>query len=281
MRRLYHLLERKEKTDFPSKKSDLTDAKLKAKYEKEPLNKRRHLSTGAQMFFKSFGDENAYWQTQMMKDSTAYQEERSKNKMSSKEKNKWIDDALKKLKKASTEMMRGITHKLKKEGTLANLWLYTQYFVARFYSEITLRNELATVQLESVKKNNYLKKTKGSKYTLIMRDFKASDRIGERKIELSAALSKVVTKYLKYRKKLNLKHNNLLSNSQGRPLTKSGLGKALRAITKDRLNKEVGTRMLRVFNATSHRKLLEAADKLSNEMLHSTKQTRDYVRKKE
>ena len=252
---------------------------MKNKYEKLPLGKRRHLSLAAHMYSKAFKDENEYWKNRMYKDSDSYSEERKKNKKSQKEEDNWVDDALKKLKRISTEYKRTINYKLKQEANVNNLWLYTQYIILRFYSEIQLRNELGNVSLKDTGKNNFLKKIKGSKYNLIMRDFKASNKIGDRIIEISKALSNVLKAYISYRGKVDLKHNFLLSNSKGDKLSKSALGKARRKITLDKLTKKIGVRMLRIFNASENAKILKKADSISNNMLHSLKQSREYIRK--
>ena len=149
----------------------------------------------------------------------------------------------------------------------------------RFYSEIQLRNDLATIELKSKDKNNYIQKQKGSVYKLVMRTFKASEKIGEREIELSKPLSKVTRDYLKYRNRVDVDHDHLLSNSGGGVLSKPALGKVLRKLSKEFLGKAVGVRMLRIFNATDNAAILRKADEVSNNMLHSAKQSKEYVRK--
>ena len=231
------------------------------------------------MFAKAFGEVNEYWKSRMFKDSEDYSEERKKNKKSEKETKNWVDDALKKLKTVSTEYKRTINYKLRHKPSIANLWLYSQYLILRFYSEIQLRNDLGTVSLKDTGSNNYLKRVKGSKFDLIMRDFKASKKIGDRVIHIRRALSNVLQLYIKYRAKVDLKHDHLLSNSKGVKLSKSALGKVLRKITKDKLSKNIGVRMLRIFNASENAKLLEKAEEVSHNMLHSAKQSREYIRK--
>ena len=71
----------------------------------------------------------------------------------------------------------------------------------------------------------------------------------------------------------------MLSNSKGQKLSKSALGKALRKITLDKLSKNIGVRMLRIFNASENAKLLQKAEEISHNMLHSAKQSREYIRK--
>jgi len=190
----------------------------------------------------------------MYKDSSDYAEQRKKNKKTPTEEHKWLDGALAKLKKAATELKRQISNKLKKTPSVATLWLYTQYLIMRFYSEIQLRNDLGNVSLADKENQNYLKKIKGGRYNLIMRDFKASRKVG-------------------------VEHNWLLSNSKGQKLSKPALGKSLRKLTGDRLDKSIGTRMLRIFNASDHRKIIEQAAEISNNMLHSQKTSKGYVRK--
>ena len=263
---------------IPDSTSWLKSKDLKEKYQKIALGKRRHLSLAGHMFAKAFGEVDEYWKTRMFKDSEDYSEERKKNKKSTKETKNWITDALKKLKKVATEYKRTINYKLKQTPSIANLWLYTQYIILRFYSEIQLRNDLGNVSLKDTGKNNYLKRVKGSKYDLIMREFKASKKIGDRIIHVSKALSNVLYTYINYRNRVALKHTYMLSNSKGQKLSKSALGKALRKITLDKLSKNIGVRMLRIFNASENAKLLQKAEEISHNMLHSAKQSREYIR---
>ena len=277
-RRLFRLTD--PKSDLPENTAWLKTEKLKKAYEKVPLAKRRHLSVAAHQFFKAHGKVDSYWQGRMFTDSDAYSRERSKNKKSATEQKNWVDNALGKLKKISTEFKRSINHKLRKEPSVKHLWLYTQYLILRFYSEHQLRNDLATVKLKSSSKSdNILKRVKGSRYDLHMNSFKASDKIGSRVIHISRALSNVLYQYIQYRNRVAVKHDNLLSNIDGKVLSKMGLGRILRKMTADKLGKTIGTRMLRIFNATRHAKLLEKAAQVSHGMLHSAKQTKEYVRK--
>ena len=63
-------------------------------------------------------------------------------------------------------------------------------------------------------------------------------------------------------------------------MTRKAFSQALIKLTDDLLGKRIGSRLLRVIFATKNKALLAKADKVSNNMLHSTKQTREYVRKK-
>ncbi len=277
-KRLYRLLE--EAKEFPKNSEWLKKKDLRAKYEKVPLNKRRHLSLAAHVWLKAFKTKNdGYWSERMYKDSNDYAKSRKENKKSQRESDKWIPDALSKLKKLATEFKRTINSELKKEPTVKRLWLYTQYIILRFYSEVQLRNDLGNISLNDDKKSNLLKKKKGGKFTIVMRDYKVSKQLGTIEINLSVALSRVLSVYLKYRSKLELPHEWLLSNSKGKKLSKSGLGKVLRKLTSNKLGKSIGSRMLRVFNATNNAEIIKKAKEIANNMLHSQKQSQDYVRK--
>ena len=274
--RLYRL---SNEGDLPTTTSWLNNKTLKAKYEKVDLGKRRHMSLAAHMFAKTMGDKSEYWEKRMFKDSSDYAEQRAKNKKTPKEEKKWVDDALQKLRKAATEYKRHIANKLKQTPSIANLWLYSQYLLMKFYSEIQLRNDLGNVSLKDAKGTNYLKKIKGGKYDLIMRDFKASNKIGEKVIHVSAALSRAIRTYINYRNKVELDHDWLLSNSKGKQLSKSAMGKALRKLTSEKMEKKIGTRMLRIFNASANAAVITKAEEVANNMLHSAKQSKSYVRK--
>ena len=279
LKRLYNVIERSDQ-DLPSTVTWLKKEKLKKKYETLKVNIRRHLSSAAHIYLKAVDKEDNYWRRKMFSDQDSYRDERKKNKKTDKETILWIDNGLKKLKQASAEFKRRISKKLKgDEVSESTLWLYTQYVIMRFYSEIQLRNDLATIELKSKDKNNYIQKQKGSLYKIIMRTFKASEKIGERVIQLSKPLSRVINEYVKYRKRVDVNHDHLLSNSGGSILSKPALGKVLRKLTKDFLGKAVGVRMLRIFNATNNAAVLRKADEVSNNLLHTSKQTREYVRK--
>lgn len=190
----------------------LNNKKLKGKYEKIPVNRRRHLSAAAHIYLKAHDKMEDYWRKRMFSDQDEYREHRKKNKKSNKEVELWVDNGLKKLKTASSEFKRRINGKLKKEANLTNLWLYVQFLILRFYSQVQLRNDLATVRIKG-SKGNFLKKVKGSTFELVMNDFKASDKIGQRVIKLPKALSKVIKDFVKYRGDL-VDHDFLLSNSK-------------------------------------------------------------------
>ena len=62
-------------------------------------------------------------------------------------------------------------------------------------------------------------------------------------------------------------------------MTKSAFSQGLLGLTKKLMGKKVGTRMIRVLFATMNRKEIEAAQSVSNKLLHSAEQTQQYIRK--
>ena len=111
-----------------------------------------------------------------------------------------------------------------------------------------------------------------------MTKFKNSDKIGTRTIKLSRASSMAMKKFLRYRDGL-VEHDFLFSLKSGKAMTRKAFSQALIKLTSELLGKRIGTRLIRVMFASMNSSLLNAADKVSNNLLHSAKQTRSYVRK--
>ena len=215
----------------------------------------------------------------MFKDTEEYQKQRAKNEKSPTEKENWTGFAS--LKKASTEYKRSIGAIFKnKTHTTRDLFLYTKFIIIRFYSSIAFRNDLATIQLSSSKTNNVLQPKKGGLYQIIMRKFKASERIGDITVEVDRNLSKVLKAYIKYRNNVDaVDHDYLLSNSKGQPLSKRMVGNILRELTKRFLGKKFATRQIRIMKATQDSPIVASALKVSSQQLHGIKQHQEYNRK--
>lgn len=277
LKRLYKLVSTK---DIPMNGIWLGKEDVQKKYEKLPLSKRRSLSASALIASKAFKNQNAidYWLKAVTKDSSAYDSQRSKNLSTDKESELWT--GMNALKKASTEYKRIIAHIFRTPTyTTRDLFLYTKYLILRFYSSYAFRNDLATIQIEGNDQDNTLVKGKGI-FTVRMRKFKASNKIGDLDIPLDKNLSGVVKKYLAYRDKVEaVDHKFLLSNSKGKPLSKRMVGNILRELTQKLLGKKFATRQIRVMQATEDRKVVDLAQQLANKQLHSIKQHKQYSRK--
>ena len=220
-----------------------------------------------------------YWNDQMMKDGMEYQIQRAKNEKTPGEKEKWTGFAS--LKKASTEYKRSIGAIFKnKTHTTRDLFLYTKFVIIRFYSSIAFRNDLATLELKDTKTNNVLRSKKGGFYEIVMRKFKASERIGDITVEVDKNLSKVLRAYIKYRSHVEaVTHDYLLSNSKGAPLSKRMVGNILRELTLRFLGKKFATRQIRIMKATQDSPIVASALKVSSQQLHGLKQHQEYNRK--
>ena len=134
-----------------------------------------------------------------------------------------------------------------------------------------------TLKVKGQKGNHIVLPRKG-RAKFVFNEFKNSDKLGSRTLDLSRASTMALRKFLKYREGL-VKHDYLLSTRRGERLSKSAMGKALHVVTKEILGKAVGARLFRVIHATENRDIIEKAAELSKKMLHSEKRTSDYVRK--
>ena len=180
------------------------------------------------------------------------------------------------MKKMSTEYKREIRRILQGPPTIPGLYAYSQALILRWYAEIAWRNDLVTVVVKG--DGNLLSKKKGI-YSVKMKEFKSSNKIGEIEVTLSKALSRVVNKYMKYREKVNLDHDYLIVNKAGNKLSKAGLVKILNRLTKKFTGKAFGTRMIRIMASTHQKDALDKAKILASQMLHSLDTSQTYVRK--
>ena len=282
LRRLYKMYSgKKVKTlkDVPETPKWLMSAKLEEAYNKFPFNIRRHLSSSAFIGTKAYGlKPSNKWNKLMLRDAKQYEDNRSKNKKSEYEEKNIPKNGMKDLTKAIKLYKSQIRRTLEGKPTLAGLYKYQLFLALKFMtSDTPLRNDLPTLNVEA-EKDNYLKKKKNT-YTIVMTNFKNSSRIGPREIKLSRANSMEMKRFLKYRSEL-VDHDFLFSLKNGKPMSKKAFSQSLIKLTTDLLGRRIGSRLLRIIFATKNEELLSKADKVSNQMLHTTKQTREYVRKK-
>jgi hypothetical protein len=136
------------------------------------------------------------------------------------------------------------------------------------------------VKIEGDSKDNLLIKKKGGTYKVALRKHKTSRKVGTIEVDLDKNVSKVLSRYIKYRNKVpQVTHKYLLSNSKGEPLSQRMLGNILREITSRFLGKKFATRQLRIMQATADSKLIESAKEAAKKQLHSLKQHDEYARK--
>jgi hypothetical protein len=265
-------------SDIPATSTWLMSAKMGKAYKEFPFNIRRHLSSSAFIGTRMYGIKaDNVWNKRMLQDAKEYEENRSKNKKSAYEEKNLT--GMKELSKALKLYKSQIRRTLDATPTLKGLYKYQLFLALKFMtSDLPIRNGLPTLNVES-EKGNYLKKKKNS-FTIVMTEFKNSDRIGPREIKLSRANSMEMKRFLRYRADAGVDHDFLFSLKNGKAMTRKAFSQSLIKLTDDLLGKRIGSRLLRVIFATKNEALLAKADKVSNNMLHSTKQTREYVRKK-
>ena len=145
-------------------------------------------------------------------------------------------------------------------------------------SEIPFRNTYADIHITGTKANHLVRPKKGN-YKFIMTDYKNSDKLGPREVKISRAGTMALKKFLAYRDKVGLKHSKLFSTKTGAPMSKATYGKGLQATTSKILGKAIGSRIIRILHATDKKEIIEEAAELTNKLLHTSAQTKQYVRK--
>ena len=154
------------------------------------------------------------------------------------------------------------------------------YIVLRLFSKIPFRNTFADMHV-SKSDGNYIEVPKRGPIVFHMREYKNSKQLGERKIKLDRGNTTQLKKFLIYREQLGLKHDYLLSTRTGAKMSRATLGKALHKKTKSLTGKAIGSRMIRILAASTpeNQQAIEKAADLSNKMLHTMQQTKQYIRK--
>ena len=279
IKRLYRLIKPDAK-NVPTSKSWLNSEELWKKYKAKPVNIRRHLSTAGVKASQALKmkPENK-WFAAMIKDQNLYQTERNKNEPSDKEKELIPKSGLKAIKKSAVELKKRIKFVLQAEPSKSGLYKYQWFIALKLYSEIPFRNTFADINITGTKSNHLVRPKKG-KYKFVMTDFKNSDRLGPREIPISRAGTMALKKYLAYRDKVGIKHNKLFSTKNGEPMNKATFGKGLQSTTTKILGKPIGSRIIRILHASDKADVIREAAELTNKLLHTSKQTAQYVRKK-
>ena len=263
--------------DIPSTGSWLNNKELMKKYEALPLSKRRHLSLAGVKAQQAYGGKDDKWSVKMFRDQSEYTAKRNKNERSESETKAWPKHGFGAIKRAAREQRKRITHMLKKEPALKNMYPYQIYVLFKLYSEIPFRNTFADLSLKD-KTKNYVEVPKKGSIKFQMKHYKNAKQLGETEITLSRGATTALRKFLKFREGL-VDHDWLFSGKSGKKLSRPALGKLLHRATGALLGKKFGSRLIRVLAATESRKDIEKVAELSKKMLHTTDQTRQYTRK--
>ena len=276
IKRLYKLI---SEDSVPLTGSWLKKTKLFEEYKKLPLKTRRHLSTSAVKACRMYKISADKWSVNMYKDANLYERNRSKNKKSATETEKWPKKGFKSVKKAATEMMKRVRFLLQKEPNMSTLYKYQMALVLRLFTELPVRNTFATLRL-SKGNHNHIDIPKKGVAQFVFNEHKASKKIGPKTLSLSRGATTFLKKFLKYRAQV-VDNDFLLNNMKKGKMSRAALGKALHSTTGKLLGKKFGSRLIRVLAATAHKKELEVVQELGRKMLHSSgsKQTAQYSRK--
>ena len=276
IRRLYRFKEKEG--EIPASESSWlnSDAVLK-KYKAHPYTVRRALSLAGVKAARAYGVNSDSWYKRLVQDQEKYNENRQKNKRTEAEDAKMLKGGLKELKKISSEYKRQINRELRDPPNLKTLKKFQLYLAMRLFVDLPFRNDFPTFELTE-SKGNYILFKKKKKAMFVLNKFKNADKLGPRKVEISAALTKTLKQFLKYRDGL-VKHDFLFSNASGDPMSKQAFSKAIHKVTKDLSGKSFGSRILRIMHATESADVIEQSAALTNKLLHTAKQTQLYVKK--
>jgi hypothetical protein len=218
----------------------------------------------------------AYWNQKMIDDATAYQDNRKKNKKSDYEKTN-LPESFEKLKKAITTYKKTIQLDFDSPATLTNLYKLQWWVILKLAIELPFRNDLVTLNVKEKKGNHILKQ--GKHYKIKIVHFKNSNRLGPREVTLSRKNSTMLKRFLAYRDKCGIKHDMLFSLRSGGKMTKTAFSQGLIGLTSRLLGKRIGTRIIRVLFATVNQDEIQKATEITNKLLHTSKQTLQYIRK--
>ena len=280
IKRLYRLI---EDGPIPLTGDWLGKKVLMEKYKKLPLNIRRHLSVSAVKACQMYKRNVDKWTVEMYKDSSKYEQDRNLNKRTDKERKEWPTKGYAAVKKAAKMMWDRVKVLLSKEDepNLKTLYKYQMFIVLKLFSQIPFRNTFASFHINKSKEGNYIEKPKKGNFKFIVNEHKTVKKLGPKTVDLSRANTMALRKFLKYRDKVDIEHDYLLSTKNGLKMTKAALGKAIHRTTKELLGKSFGSRLIRILAATDSKKEIDKVNELANKMLHTAKQTKQYTREKD
>lgn len=183
-----------------------------------------------------------------------YLEDQQSGKISEKQKNNFAElgEIMSMIDMMKKEIVKG---NLKNKETLTgkDKELVMVFTIFSFLVKYPLRNDLAGMKYilkkdynklteDDKKQGNFLVKNK-NKLMMILNQYKTSKKYGEKIIELSPEISKVLRMYIKLTdKKVG---DVLFTNSRGNPITRNGISQLLLKTSKKYLGKNISTTMMR------------------------------------
>ena len=279
VKRLYRFYE--PDGEVPDHGKWLSSSKVENAYKALPFNKRRHLSLSAWKAHQSYNTTDSKngkeWYQRMIDDQVLYQENRNKNTATNSEQAKFLKNGLADVKKAVTEYKRQLNRQLKQDPSLKILYRYQSYMSIRLFLELPFRNDFPSFKLKNydTKKDNYIKLGKQAKF--VVNQYKNSDTLGPREVEISKSLTIALKQFLKYRAHI-VTHDFLLTDMKNRPMKKDTFGKSIQKMMEQLTNKRIGSRILRIMHANQNKAIIRKASELTHKMLHGTGQTKQYIK---
>lgn len=194
------------------------------------------------------------YQTIRDKLNEKYLENQSSGKISDKQKNNFVEvsEIEKMLKQMESEIKKD---KLKKKENINrnDLNLLLGYTLFSFLLRLPTRNDMSGMKIISKteynklsdkdkENNNYLVREKNSMF-LVLNEYKTSKKYGEKKIDVPKDLEKILRMFIKITKKQN--GDVLFTNLKGDPITRNGISQLLIKTSKEYLNKNISTTLMR------------------------------------
>jgi hypothetical protein len=262
--------------EIPADSKWLKSKKLIDAYNGLPYSKRRALSVAGTKAARAYGVSSDEWYKRLVNDQELYRKNRDQNKRTPEEDSKMLKGGITELKKIATEYKRKKKREINKK-TLKGLRIYQLYMAMRLFVELPFRNDFVTFHV-SGKKDNYIIHTRKTKATFVVQKYKNSDKLGPRSIGISAALTRALKQFLKYREPL-VDHDFLFSDADGKPMSKPAFSKAFHKVMEQESGKKFGSRILRIMHANENAEIIEKSNELTNKMLHTAGQTKQYIKK--
>ena len=244
-----------------------------------PLKQNRHLFVAGTIAFRAYTQDkerSSPWTIKMNESSNQYSDQRNKQQKSVSESSQWPKEGFRSLRKAASIIKRKISGLLKKkEYTHEEAYEVQKYIILLLMSHHTFRLTPSTLQLKASTTENTLLRPRGSrKWIVTLRRHKTDRSMGELKIPLSLAVSKVLSTYIP-----KLKRDHFLALRNGKPMSKTSLSKLILRLTKSILGSKIGVRLARVLKVTSKKAEIEKAEALLTELGHSKRTQKTYIRK--
>lgn len=258
----------------------VTEKGLLEWFDTQPLSVRRHLATAAQIALGIYGRESKEWKKRQRSSMEEFDEERRKRELTPAQKAKIPAKGFDALQRVVAQMKKELKHVLNDIDSLSDLLRVQDLIILSMYYEFPLRLDYATLQLEKSKtKNSIFRNTKKpAGWHIRLSEFKTVASLGVKEFKFRPANQRLLNKFVPAVKKLTT-HGFLLTNRQGKKMSKQVLSKRLMRITKTRLGKAFSTQLLRILFAMKNRDIIESAKEVSEKLLHSQEQSLQYAKK--